>query len=137
MAYESKEELGYKIEKLEKHIEKLKAAEYPDEGEIYRLELEVSKFKNMKGDEGLNTQREVPVPENVTMSGIPDQDLLEKNPEYQARKNDPVDPDAAKELAAREAQENKTPAAPAAEKQTRANPTVTTDTKADKTADKS
>ena len=71
MAYESQEELGQKIASLEERIEDTKSREGYNEGELARMELELKRLKNLKGDEGVHRAADVKIPDNLTMV-VPD-----------------------------------------------------------------
>lgn len=68
MAYESQEELTRKIESLAERIEDTKGRENYNEGELARMELELKRLKNLKGDEGVHRAADVKIPDNLTMT---------------------------------------------------------------------
>lgn len=80
MAAESQEELGHKIASLEQRVAEMKEQDRPNLGEIARMELEVSKLKNMKGDEGIHPASEVDMPA-TTSTGYTDVNAVQYNPD--------------------------------------------------------
>lgn len=63
MAVETKEELEHKIAKKEEELKRVQDKENPDQRVIAYIELEISRLKNLKGDEGIHPQSAIKMPE--------------------------------------------------------------------------
>lgn len=89
MAVETKEELESKIKKHELHLRNLKDQDHPDQREIARIELEISRLKNLKGDEGVHPQSAVEMPEATSFDAenAPEPEVIGHNEET---RKDPV-----------------------------------------------
>lgn len=68
MAHESQQELQHKIDSLNERIEETKKRDNYNKGELARMELDLKRMKNLKGDEGNHIAADVEIPENITLN---------------------------------------------------------------------